>query len=294
MPFPKELYPSYPQDDNPTGSYRTTFEVPEAWQGRRTKLQFEGVDSAFHLWVNGREVGYSQGSRLPAEFDITDFVKVGENTLAARVYRWSDGSWVEDQDHWWLSGIYRDVFLYSVPETHIRDYTVRAAPDLEGTSGTLDVQVDVAGAGTATTALTLLDAAGNEVTSSAGEGASLHCEVPDVRRWSAEDPYLYRLVLRLLDEKGDATQIVTTRVGFRTVEIKDGQFLVNGVPILFKGVNRHEHDPDHGKTVTRESMIRDLELMKQNNINAVRTSHYPNCTEWYDPVSYTHLTLPTN
>ncbi|HDS74861.1 MAG TPA: hypothetical protein ENN56_04890, partial [Firmicutes bacterium] len=206
MPFPKELYPSWPADDNPTGSYRTVFEVPEGWAERRTFLLFEGVDSAFHLWVNGREVGYSQGSRLPAEFDITDYVRAGENTLAVRVYRWSDGSWLEDQDYWWLSGIYRDVVLYSLPAVNIRDFTVRTPLDSAYHDARLQVTAlirnDSDEPQNVELGVTLLDRDGHEVSLDHAEDATglrpgqesdiafdLPAENP--AKWSDETLYLY-------------------------------------------------------------------------------------------------------
>ena len=297
MPFPKELYPGVPKDDNPTGSYRTTFDLPVGWEGRQVFLLFEGVDSAFHVWVNGRMVGYSQDSRLPAEFNVTKFVHRGKNTLAVRVYRWSDGSWLEDQDMWWLSGIYRDVWLYSLPNVTIRDYTVRTKLDSAYRDAALSVSAKVrnyapASAGCAVE-MVLFDAEGKPVfrrkqstplvvRSRAKTVFVLKQHLANPHKWSDETPYLYTLLLTLKAFDGSVLEVLSTKVGVRQVELLDGQLCVNGVPILIKGVNRHEHDPDRGKTLTTESMIRDIELMKQFNINAVRTSHYPNDPRWYD------------
>ena len=300
MPFPNDLYPGYPPDDNPTGSYRTTFDVPADWDGRRVFLLFEGVDSAFHLWVNGHDVGYSQGSRLPAEFDLTEYVQAGENTLALRVYRWSDGSWVEDQDYWWLSGVYRDVVLYSLPEMSIRDFTVRTPLDDDYRDARMQVSMklrnDAAHDVSPRIELTLLNADGEavrladahaELTVAAGDEAGDHVvvsfdqAVANPRKWSDEDPYLYSLVITLRDGD-DVLDVLSSPVGFRTVELLDGGIHVNGRRITIKGVNRHEIDPDTGRTLSTESMIRDIELMKRFNINAVRTAHYPNDPRWYD------------
>ncbi len=297
-PFPVDEHLSVPRDDNPTGSFRTTFTLPESWSGRHVRIVFDGVDSAFHVWLNGRMVGYSQDSRLPAVFDLTPYLQDGENTLAVRVYRWSDGSYLEDQDFWRLSGIYRGVYLIALPPMHLNDYTVRTELDSAHRNAVLRVsahafnQGDQACAGH-TLALTLLDAEGAPVFDEAlvasvdvasGEEAvvELSREVANPYKWSAEQPHLYTLLLTLQDAKGQTLQIERCRVGFRSVEVRDGQLQVNGVPVRIGGVNRHEHDPHTGHAVDVASMIEDIRLMKQFNINAVRTSHYPNDPRWYD------------
>ena len=296
-PFPAEAL-RVPHDDNPTGSYRRTFTLSETWEGRQVFILFEGVDSAFHLWVNGEEVGYSQGSRLPAEFNITPYVRPGENVVAVQVYRWSDGSYLEDQDYWRLSGIYRDMYLWSAPPVHVRDLFIIADLDEEYRDGLLRVRAKVhnySGEGAADHILEMMlyDAEGNPVLAKpiagrvdvgAGDEVTLELEeaVSNPKKWSAERPYLYTLLISLKDAAGEVLEIESSRVGFRKVEVKGGQIHVNGVPILIKGVNRHEHDPDTGHAVTVESMIQDIRLMKQFNINAVRTSHYPNDPRWYD------------
>ncbi len=296
-PWPAELCPRVPAD-NPTGCYRTRFTVPDDWDGRQIFLLFEGVESAFHLWVNGQPVGYSQGSRLPAEFDVTPYVRPGENALAAKVYRWSDGSWLEDQDHWWLSGIYRDVLLYATPKVHLRDLFVRTDLDEDCRDAVLRVSAapvayDDADLSAYRVRAQLYDADGREVfdeppaseISAAPQnvpGAELSGEVAAPRKWSAEDPYLYTLVITLLDPEGNAVEHESCRVGFRKVEIRDGQLLVNGRAILVKGVNRHEHDDRRGKAVTEESMLADIRLLKRFNFNTVRTAHYPDCPRWYE------------
>jgi beta-galactosidase/beta-glucuronidase len=295
---PSEAYErplTVPRDDNPTGCYRTRFAVPEDWGGRRIYLRFAGVDSAFHLWLNGEPVGYSQDSRLPAEFDVTPHLRPGENVLAVRVVRWSDGSYLEDQDFWRLSGIYRDVTLFSLPRLHLWDYDVRTALDADYRDATLETTVTVrntaqdAVSGLTVTATLLDDASEIARTEAAfdvpGSGETvilLQQPIADPAKWTAETPNLYTLLLTLRDDAGRVLQTERTRVGFRTVEIKDGQFCVNGQPVTIRGVNRHEHDPDTGHTVSEASMIEDIQLMKRLNVNAVRTCHYPNQTRWYE------------
>jgi len=295
-PWGKVDPPLIPADNNPVGSYRRAFVMPASWTGRRIFVTFDGVASAFYLWVNGEKVGFSKGSRTPAEFDITRFVKPGQNQLAVEVYRWCDGSYLEDQDFWRLSGIFRDVTLWSADALHIRDYEVRSEFDDSLTDAKLQVTLDVenAGAAAAPVALraVLLGAANVKVAEatmtvdSLAPGTTaqprLLLAVPKPKKWSAESPTLYTLLLTLRDGQSKVLEVIPQRVGFRRVAMKDGQFLLNGRAILFKGVNRHEHDPDTGQYVTVEQMLRDIRLMKKHNINAVRTSHYPNTTAWYD------------
>jgi beta-galactosidase len=271
------------------------FEVPPAWAGRRLLLHFAGLDSAFYVWVNGRRVGYSEDSRTPAEFDVTSHVRGGPNVLAVEVYRWSDGSYLEDQDMFRLSGIFRDVYLWSTAPSHVRDVEFRTGFDQARRDATLNATVVVSNRGTSaastSVALQLLDTEGHEAappvtrTVRAAAGAeprvALALPVRAPRRWSSETPYLYTALITLRDASGQVLEIIPSRVGFRTVEIRGGRLLVNGQAILVKGVNRHEHSPDLGHYVERAWMIRDIELMKQHNINAVRTSHYPNDPEWY-------------
>jgi len=295
-PFPAD--PPYVPSDNPTGCYRKSFHIPQIWDGRQIVLRFEGVDSAFHVWVNGHEVGYSQGSRLPSEFDITPCVRPGRNVLAVRVVQWSDGSYMEDQDMWWLSGIFRDVSLFARPNVQIRDFTVRTTLTDGFANGTLTVkaclanllQDDVSGY---TLKAQLLDGAGNAVVGSVEAGgltvvggsehvAELLLDVPNPRLWSAEDPQIYRLLLLLAGPDGREVEIVPQRVGFRQIEVKDGNFCVNGVAIMLQGVNRHDHHPELGRITPYETMVQDVLLMKRHNINAVRTAHYPNDPRFYD------------
>ena len=286
---------------NPVGSYRREFTVAKAWRDRNIFLQFEGVKSAMFVWVNGRKVGYSQGSMTPAVFDITDHLDAhGTNTLAVEVYRWSDGSYLEDQDMWRFSGIYRDVFLFAKPKTHIRDFF--ALPDLDEDyrHGVLAISTQVANsrdkaaagdAAKVSLAATLLDAEGKVVDESQTEldvdpgaevEAKLALDVPDAKLWSAEIPNLHRLVLTLRDSAGKTLESTGCNIGMREIEIRDQQIWVNGRSILFKGANRHEHDPVRGRAISLELMIRDIEMMKAHNVNTVRTSHYPNHPAWYD------------
>jgi beta-galactosidase len=287
--------PFVPHDRNPVGSYRRTFTVPPDWAGMDVYLQFGAVKSFFYVWVNGEKLGFSKDSKTPAEWNITRFLKPGENVLAGEVYRWSDGSYLECQDFWRLAGIERDVYLYAAPKGRIRDFEVRAGLDAAYRNGRLAVAVEIGG-GTATgldrsITATLLDAAGKRVWSAkrppvaAGDGpavARFETTLPNVARWSAETPDLYRLVLESRDGDGRPLEAVTSKIGFRTSEIKDGRLLVNGVPVLLKGVNRHEHDPWTGHVVSEASMRDDIELMKRSNINAVRTCHYPDDPRWYE------------
>ncbi|MEM8945228.1 MAG: glycoside hydrolase family 2 TIM barrel-domain containing protein [Planctomycetota bacterium] len=294
MSEPPKEYTNF-KDRNPVGSYRRSFQVPESWHGRTLYLQFDGVDSAFYVWVNGKQVGYSQDSRTPAVFDITDDVQAGENTLAVEVYRYSDGSYLEDQDFWRLSGIFREVFLWSSADLTIRDYFVQVDLDDAYRDGSLAVDVEIvnggANAANCRVRAELFDASGavamttrsDDVTVAAGgkTPALISALVGAPVLWSAEEPNLYRLVLTLLAD-GETIEKQSCNVGFREVEIRDGLLHVNGKTIYLKGVNRHEHDPTTGHTVSTDSMIRDIQLMKQLNINTVRTSHYPAKSEWYE------------
>ena len=295
--FDKTNPPYVPEETNETGSYRTTFHIPETWQERQVFLVFDGVDSAFYLWVNGQQVGYSQDSRLPAEFDITPYIHSGENLLAVRVYRWSDGSFLEDQDMWFLSGIFRDVYLFATPRVHIRDFWARTELDELYRDATLKVRLHVKNYGVVgvegyQVEAVLFDdnnqpvgwseAAPVQVGPEAESVLELSDEVINPRKWDGEHPNLYRLLIHLKEASGNTLEVVQCQVGFRVVEIKEGKVLVNGVPIYFRGVNRHEHDPVRGHAITVESMIEDILLMKRFNINAVRTCHYPDDTRWYD------------
>jgi len=275
--------PEVPVKDNHVGSYRRTVTIPATWDGKQVIAHFGSVTSNIYLWVNGHYVGYTEDSKIASEFDITPFVHAGDNLIAFQTFRWCDGSYHEDQDFWRMSGVARDSYLYAQDKAcHLQD--IRITPDLVNNyqDGTLAVRLWAVGKANAQ--LSLLDADGKEVVSQVVKswqeslpkqgGAVLKVSSP--HRWTAETPYLYTLVVRYGDE------VVTQRVGFRKVEIKNAQLLVNGQPIYIKGVNRHEMDPDGGYIVSRERMVQDLQIMKRFNINAVRTCHYPDDPQWYD------------
>lgn len=281
--------------DNPTGCYRRTFLLGAECADSRIVLRFEGVDSAFHVWVNGQEAGYSQGSRVPSEFDISEWIVPGTNTVAVGVYQWSDGTYFEDQDQWWFSGIFRDVYLLVTPRLHIRDITIRTSLEESHECGVVNADVIVQSPSPGEECrieLRLLDAVSNVCRETAGESlamaedgqlkASFHLPIASPRLWSAESPYLYRLLVILKNTQGDTLQVVPLKVGLRTVELRNGLMLVNGVPVMLKGVNRHDHHPDFGKAVPLDWMVEDVLLMKRHNINAVRTAHYPNDPRFYD------------
>jgi len=299
MPFP-DPPPTVPSE-NPTGLYRRRFHIPESWEGRRVVLHLGGAESALYVYVNGHPVGMSKDSRLAAEFDVTPFVEPGENLLAAMVIRWSDGTFLEDQDHWFMAGIYRDVYLYSTAPTYIADVFAVGDLDEEYRGGLLKVEAKVgfsdAGSEGWRIRVRLLDARGRDVFREPleetvpiggnpylfrGRRAEFLREIRAPRQWSSEIPYLYRVVVSLINAEGECRETVSCRIGFRKVEIRGRELLINGRPVLIKGVNRHEHDDTTGKTLTRESMLADIRLMKQFNFNAVRTSHYPNDPLWYE------------
>ncbi len=260
------------ETNNYTGSYRRTFDLPADWKGQEVFFHVGSATSNLFLWVNGRYVGYSEDAKVAAEFNITKYLKPGRNLIAMQVMRWCDGSYLEDQDFWRFTGIAREVYLYATPKVHIQDITI--GQDYADGKGLLDVDVKVAG-GKADVEATLYDADGNKVT----EG--LKATVENVKPWTAETPYLYMLELQL-KQGNKVLEVVRKQVGFRHVEISGGQLLVNGQPILIKGADRHELDPDGGYVVSVERMIQDIRIMKQLNINAVRTCHYPDDPRWYD------------
>jgi len=301
MCTPPERYTNY-KARNPVGSYKRTFTVPAAWKDREVFINFDGVDSAFYLWVNGSMVGYSQDSRTPAEFNITKYLTEGTNNLAVEVYRYSDGSYLEDQDYWRLSGIYRNVYLTCRPNVYLRDFFVKATLDEDYKDGTLEVEFEFKN-NTAEEQMPpsvetkLFDTEGNSMFSSVISGLADSIKpgaadkwkwlttapiIKNVKTWTAETPNLYKLVFTVKDKKGQVIETIATNVGFRTVEIKDGGLYINGRYVHLKGANRHEHDPDTGHYITRKSMIQDILLMKQHNLNTVRTCHYPDCPEWYE------------
>ena len=300
--YPFADTPPFVPRDNPTGLYRTSFQCTEQALANTHRIVFDGVNSAFHLWCNGKWVGYSQDSRLPAEFDLSAFVKAGENSLAVMVLRWSDGSYLEDQDMWWLSGIFRDVTLVTKPKTAIEDVKIETQLDGAYRDAQLCVDVKISknsdGSSDAyQVKIELYDAQGQKVIEPDVVGfgqryvdekgpwqevAYSQNSVANPHKWSAESPYLYRCVISLENEQGELLDCEAYDVGFRSVEISDGLLKVNGKPLLIRGVNRHEHHPELGHTMTREGMIQDIKLIKQNNFNAVRTAHYPNHPIWYE------------
>lgn len=294
-PFKKNP-PFIPHDYNPVGSYRRSFEIPESWDGRQVFVHFAAVKSAAHFWLNGEWLGYNQDGKTPVEFDVTNYLKSGENTLAVEVYRWCDGSYLECQDYWRLSGIHRDVFLWAAPQLHIRDFFVKGGLDEKYKQGKLNIQLQVANYGpqlseSFTLSYQLLTQDGvvkvqKQETLAIGEGEEGHLqwqiEVPDVLAWTAETPHLYRSIFTISDAQGVPLEVVGCQTGFRRVEVKGAQLLVNGKAITIKGVNRHEHDQHIGHVISEESMLEDIKLMKQCNINAVRNSHYPNRVRWYE------------
>jgi len=305
MPF--ENNPPLVPEDNPTGVYRLTFSLPSDWSGRRTVIHFGGVESYYEVYVNGNLAGMAKDTRLPSEFEITDLLQDGDNHLAVKVLRWSDSSYIEDQDHWWMAGIYRSVYLYSTDDVFIQDIFAKTDLDLSSKAGLFELDVDINFAvehikqlpgkayGPATDyriTAELIDADGNFIWEGANRinhsyrkseyTTQFTATLPGVRPWSAESPYLYDLIVGLEDNLGEKIEARKVRVGFRNVQIKDRELLLNGQPVLIKGVNRHDHDDTTGKTVSRETMIKDILLLKQFNFNAVRTSHYPNDSLWYD------------
>lgn len=292
-PFPMNQ-PYIDHKYNPVGSYKRTFTVPENWKGMDVFVHFGGVNSAMYLWINGEKVGYSEDSKTPAEFNITRYLKKGNNSIAVEVYRWCDGSYLEDQDFFRLSGIERDVYLWAAPKLRIADFFAVAGLDSQYVHGTFKLDVKLKNSGDAQSGLNLIasvyDASGEKMYSEtkkinitkAGESnESFSSLMKNIRHWTAETPNLYNLTLQLTDAKGNLLEATGCNIGFRTSEIKNGQFLLNGKPILFKGVNRHETDPVTGHVISVESMVKDIQLLKQFNLNAVRTAHYPNDPMWY-------------
>ncbi|MBF0409774.1 MAG: DUF4981 domain-containing protein [Candidatus Riflebacteria bacterium] len=289
--------PKIPMDYNPVSSYRKSFTVPVEWRNRNVFITFQGVSSAFNLWINGQKVGYSEDSRTPAEFNITKYLQKGENQLAVEVFKWSTGSYLEDQDFWRMSGIFRDVYIYSTDTNHVRDFEVKADLNENYTKGFLKIDAKVLNSAKDSAAeislnALLIDSNGKRMLESniSTQIVPAKCEktftktfdIDDPKIWTAETPNLYTLLLSLKDKRGKIIEVVPCSVGFRNVKIVGHQFLVNGKTVLVKGVNRHEHDQNTGQSITRESMINDILIMKQSNINAVRSCHYPNKSEWYD------------
>ncbi len=288
-------WPDTPDDYNPVGSYRHNFTIPENWSGKDVILHFGAVKSALYVWVNGEEVGYSQGSKTPAEFDITSFIQKGENSLAIQIFRWSDASYLESQDMLRLSGIERDVFLFARPKLHIADFHAKAELDTTYEHGILELAVTIKNNSDKNSKnreleIILHDNVGQILFVESQKFAvkpkndvALHfsAEVKDCDKWSAETPSLYTLLIK--QKVGDEIEeVVCEKIGFRSIEITNAQLLLNGKAITIRGVDRHETHPLSGHVISKETMLQDIRLMKQNNINAVRSSHYPNHPHWYD------------
>ena len=293
--YPYKINPPYmPKDYNPIGLYHRKFELKKGWDDKEIFIHFGAVNSAFYIWVNGTKVGYSEGSKTPAEFNLTNVLKQGENTIVLQVIRWSDGTYLEDQDFWRLSGIERDVFLYAQPKVALRDFFIQTNLSDNLKESDVKIDVDIRNYNEFNSKLTvqskLYDYKNKiiktfiedvEIEALSSLKINLSEEILNPLLWSAEQPNLYYLTTALIQD-GKETHAIGQQVGFRKIELKSGQILVNKQPILFKGVNRHEHDEFTGHVVSKESMLKDIEIMKQNNINAVRTSHYPNDPYWYE------------
>ncbi len=296
--YPFKMNQPYIEDSySPVGSYVTYFELPDSWGGREIYIQLGAVKSGYYIWLNGKQVGYSQDSKLPSEFNLTPYLVEGKNKLAVQVFQFTDGSYLEDQDFWRLSGIQRDIFLFARPKTFIRDFFVKASLNSDYSDGVfaLDVELKNQNKKTAknyTVEYKLFDCEGEVVISGKSKNLSISknattnfsfdATVDNVNKWSAEVPNLYKLAIALYDEDGSLVEATSANIGFRTSEIKNGQLLVNGQPILLKGVNRHEHDEYFGHVINKETMLKDIRMMKLHNVNAVRTCHYPNDPLWYD------------
>lgn len=293
-PFPKNP-PYIPEDDNPVGSYKRSFIVPENWKDRDVILHFDGSTAGMNVWINGQKIGYVQGTKNPSEFEITEFVTPGQTAeISCEVFRWTDGSYLEDQDFWRLSGLDRSVYLYSPDKLRIQDFFARTTLDKNYKNGILDLDVQIANnlndASKVVLEAEIIDAKGKTVYSSkknllvninSKEDVKFDGLIKGVKKWSAEKPNLYTLVITLYDAAARLVESTSCKVGFRTTEIKNGQLLVNGLPIEVHGVNLHEHHQSTGHVVDRETMIKDIQTMKRHNINAVRTSHYPQPPIWY-------------
>lgn len=286
--------PDIPDGNNPVGSYKRTFDIPEKWDGKELFVHFGAVKSAFYLWINGKKVGYSQGSKLPAEFNVTKFVNPGKNSIALEVYRWSDGSYLECQDFWRISGIERDVYLYARPNVYLDDYFVKAGLTNNYTDGVFNLNIDLKNVAVkkqkgsisvevSKDGRTVINSnLSYDIDANSSKSLNLKKTIEKVNSWSAERPELYQLNIQIYDKKGKVLEAISRKIGFRTSEVKNGNYLLNGKPILFKGVNRHEHNAENGHVVSKEEMLLDIKIFKENNINAVRTCHYPNDPYWYE------------
>jgi len=295
-----ENIPAIDHENNPVGSYRKKFDLPKNWEDREIFIHFDGVKSAFYLWLNGEKVGYSQGSMTPAEFNITELVKDKDNILAVEVYRWSDGSYLEDQDMWRFSGIFRDLYIYSTPKIHLRDFYLNSTLEENFKNGILSVKLKIRNYSDKEIlnynlkVLLVKDIFSLKfpiikiekeinLEKKSETILKLSSEVKNPQLWSSETPNLYYVILSLYNSKNELIEVESNRIGFRSVELNSkGELLINGKSVILKGVNRHEHDPDNGRAVSFDLMEKDIQIIKQNNINAIRTSHYPNHPDFYD------------
>jgi len=295
-----EKVPSIDYNYNPVGSYRKIINLPEDWDGREIIIHFDGVKSAFYLWVNGKKVGYSQGSMTPAEFNITKYVNQTDNLIAVEVYRWSDGSYLEDQDMWRFSGIFRDVYIFSTPKLHIRDFYIFNELDKDYKDAEINASLKVINHNSENLqdckiVIKLFDEESNLVSlivslekkfnidRNSEELLKFQSGIVHPKKWSAETPNLYDVVIALYDSDNNLIEVVHNKTGFRKIELKeDGGFYINGRSIILKGVNRHEHDPHDGRAISTRLIEEDIKIIKQNNINAIRTSHYPNHPKFYE------------
>ncbi|NRY62237.1 glycoside hydrolase family 2 TIM barrel-domain containing protein [Clostridium beijerinckii] len=270
---------------NPVGSYVTFFEVKDELKNKQTFISFQGVETAFYVWVNGEFVGYSEDTFTPSEFDITDYLREGENKLAVEVYKRSSASWIEDQDFWRFSGIFRDVYLYAVPETHVNDISIKTDLYDDFKNAKLNAELKMIGNSETTVETYLEDKEGNKIAISEkipfSDELTLYLDAQNINLWSAEEPNLYTLYILVNKKDGNLIEVVTQKIGFRHFEMKDKIMCLNGKRIIFKGVNRHEFSARRGRSITKEDMLWDIKFLKQHNINAVRTSHYPNQSLWY-------------
>lgn len=281
----EDIRPPHIPEKNAVSTYTRTFDLQDNFAGKKIYISFQGVESAFYLWINDVFVGYSEDSFTPSEFDVTDVLKKENNQIKVKVYKRSSASWIEDQDFWRFSGIFRDVYLYAVPEIHVRDMYIHASLDDTYTHGIFQAELSVSGESKGSVSFKITDFSGNTVAS--GENipvsnmVNLDCRIDNVKKWSAECPDLYNLQISVWDENGELIEYIPEKIGFRTFEMKDKIMCINGKRIVFKGVNRHEFSHVNGRAMTKEEMENDIKIIKSLNINAVRTSHYPNNSYWY-------------
>lgn len=276
--------PFISERDNPVGSYVTYFDLNDELKNKEIYISFQGVETAVYVWLNGEFIGYSEDSFTPSEFNLTEHIREKNNKLAVEVYKRSSASWLEDQDFWRLSGIFRDVYLYAVPNVHVRDMKTEADYDYNNNTGHFSAELDIANNNNTEfrAAAFLSDMNGNTIAKSEVKNGRIQWHIADVKPWSAEKPDLYTFCVEITDNNGGVIEISTAKIGFRRFELKNGLMCINGKRIIFKGINRHEFNAENGRVISEEDMLFDIQFMKRNNINAVRTCHYPNCSRWYE------------